>query len=286
MTTPGCTPTPCAARAQFCVLSSSSGGNCSVLLTPDGPILLDAGLSPRRTRALLSDIGINPDSVRHALLTHLDKDHIHDGWGACDSITFHIHRNHRARAMRSPIAHTRTRVFDDAPFEVTASLRVDPLLVAHDDLGVVAMRIEYEGAQLGLATDTGRVTAALCKHLHAVSVLAIESNYCPILQTHSDRPQFLKDRIMGGRGHLSNAETAQAVAHIAPTDAVVLLHLSRQCNRPEIARRHHDSAPYNLVVASHDKPTPWVPIPVRTPRAAPEPPVISAPAPRQPLLWG
>lgn len=272
--------------AQLCVLSSSSGGNCSVLLTPAGPILLDAGLSPRRTRSLLANVGIDPGTVRHALLTHLDRDHIHDGWAACDGITFHIHRNHRARAMRSPIAHARFNIFTDEPFEVAQALRVHPLLVAHDDLGVVAMRLECAGAQLGLATDTGRVTPALCNHLRAVNVLAIESNYCPVLQHASDRPQFLKDRITGGRGHLSNAESARAVASIAPTDAVVLLHLSRQCNRPEIAMRHHERAPYNLVVASHDTPTPWVPVPVRTPRDEPEPPVINAPTPRQPLLWG
>ena len=88
-----------------------------------------------------------------------------------------------------------------------------------------------------------------------VDVLAIESNYCPVMQENSDRPEFLKRRIMDGSGHLSNQQSAAAVRAIAPKKHVVLLHLSRQCNTPELAAMGHAGAPYELTVAHHEVPT-------------------------------
>ena len=93
-----------------------------------------------------------------------------------------------------------------------------------------------------------------------MDVLAIESNYCPVMQRDSDRPDFLKDRIMNGAGHLSNEECRGAVSAIAPKREVVLLHLSRQCNTPEQATRYHAGAPYRVTVSAHDTPTRPIPM--------------------------
>jgi len=68
-------------------------------------------------------------------------------------------------------------------------------------------------------------------------VLLLESNYDPAMQRASGRSPYLIDRIMGGRGHLSNAEAldvARAVDRVQPLAALVLLHLSRQCNCPRL----------------------------------------------------
>jgi phosphoribosyl 1,2-cyclic phosphodiesterase len=66
---------------------------------------------------------------------------------------------------------------------------------------------------------------------------------------------MLKNRITGGAGHLSNRQCAEAVARIAPREHVVLLHLSRDCNRPELAAAAHAGASYRLTVASQESPT-------------------------------
>jgi len=263
-------------RARLCVLASSSAGNCSVLkvLGPRGQRwigLIDAGLSPRRTRLLLAQRGVELDAVDDVLLTHLDRDHWHRAWGIGRhwSASVRIHDRHLGRARAQRVIPRRCEPFAET-FEPTPGVRVSPLLMAHDSLGTAAFRIEIEGAgALGFATDLGRVSDALVDHLADVDVLAIESNYCPRMQRASARPAFLKDRIMGGRGHLSNHEAAEATAGIRPRRGAVFLHLSRQCNTPELVADMHAGAPYETTIAAPLEPTRWVTI---------APPACAAPA--------
>lgn len=249
---------------RLCVLASSSSGNCAALVMGRGDsagvVLLDCGLSPRRTRRLLGAIGLDMEQVDHVLLTHLDVDHWQPGWSRAmpDRVRVWIHRTHRARAQREGLLARRMEVFDDE-FEPCAGARVRPMLVAHDSHGAVAMRIGLGGsAALGWATDIGHVTPGLIELLRGVDVLGIESNYCPRMQLASSRPEFLKRRIMGGEGHLSNAQCAEAVRGIAPRRTVILLHLSRECNHPELARGAHSNPPPELLVAPVEGPSPWV----------------------------
>ena len=252
-------------EARLCVLSSSSSGNCSLLSVRRGTqtftVLIDAGLSPRRTRRHLCEIGHGDDRIDHIILTHLDVDHWHSGWmnDRPEGTTLHIHKRHRGRAERCGASTLRTEIFHET-FEPLPGVRIHPLLVAHDDLGTAAFLFEFHetGRTLGYATDTGRPTQELCDHLKAVDVLAIESNYCPKMQLASNRPAFLKQRIMGGKGHLSNQESARAVARMCPRETLVLLHLSRQCNLPEVAREAHSPHAPNLVIASPDTPTAFI----------------------------
>ena len=258
----------------LCVLASGSGGNCAVLRTPapgaDGgydATLIDLGLSPTRTRAELARRGIDPSRVTDVVFTHLDSDHCHPGWirGVHNSswrATLHIHERHLGRAERAGLLTTRTRPFG-ARHAVSESITLGSRLLAHDSLGVACLRLEVDRgdgrrAHIGVATDVGRVTPGLIGHLRGVDCLAIESNYDPVMQRDSGRPEALKRRIMGGSGHLSNELSAHAVERIAPLEHLVLLHLSRQCNSPgRVASAHarHGLAP---VITDQFAPTPWI----------------------------
>lgn len=262
-------PTP-PALAYLTVLASGSGGNCSVLMRPSRDPsctrpelwLLDAGLSPRRTRAALEQIGLDFADVRGLLITHLDHDHYHGGW--CEAlpsrtrVLMHVaHRDFRRSGFRIP-AHTEG--FEDA-FELAPGLHVRPWLGQHDDEGVCAFRIDMHDtgdarhASLGFATDLGRIEPALIELFEGVGVLAIESNYCPDMQMASNRPDFLKRRIMGGSGHLSNHQAAAAVLRIQPTQHVIFLHLSRECNEPAIVCAMHEGSDYEFTIADQFVPT-------------------------------
>jgi len=275
----------------FRVLASSSRGNCSVLvITSAGRrrvFLIDAGLSPRRTSELLASTGLAADSIAGVILTHLDHDHWHPGWLSAlpEGCTVHIHRRHRGRAERGGMLYLRTNVFE-TDFEIAPGVDARPVLGSHDDLGVAAFRFDFgrTGRALGFATDLGRATDPLVEHLEGVDVLAIESNYCPRLQAASLRPDFLKRRITGGSGHLSNEQAAEAAARIAPREHTILLHLSLDCNTPDRARRGHAWAPYALTLAHDTEPTPWIPLmwgsaPARQPRRVPTPTAVA------PSLW-
>ncbi|HEX2838621.1 MAG TPA: MBL fold metallo-hydrolase [Phycisphaerales bacterium] len=254
---------------QLCVLSSSSSGNCSALLVGQGDArrlyLIDLGLSPRRTRLLLAQVGLAGVPVHGVLLTHLDADHWRPTWvnALPETAPIFVHRRHRGRAGREGVTHHRTELFEgdfDLPAAGGAPVYVRCVTNPHDDLGSVAFRFMLESApgDLGYATDIGTPTRTLSTTLAGVDVLALESNYCPRMQEASARPESLKDRIMGGSGHLSNEQSAQLVRDIAPRSHVVLLHLSRQCNHPETALRHHQHAPVKVTLAMPDAPTPWL----------------------------
>jgi len=258
-------------EVALCVLASSSGGNCSVLVHQDRgrrrAVLIDAGLSPRRTGLALARLGLRPADVSDICFTHLDTDHCHPGWRRPPrgfDATLRVHRRHMGRAERSGMLFgTRTEPFDDG-FELAPFARVVTSLLEHDDLGVAAFRFEFSTpgdsrvASLGYATDLGRVTEHCVRTLAGVGTLAIESNYCPRLQIASPRPEFLKRRIMEGSGHLSNEEALEATWSIAPRDHAVFLHLSRECNRPDLVSALHEGADYARTIAHHAEPTRWV----------------------------
>ena len=257
-------PVPCDGPA-ISVLASGSSGNCTALVLDvcgrRRVCLIDAGLSPRRTDAMLQSVGLSLAELDSIVLTHLDHDHYHAGWcvNLPEGARIFLHKGHAGRARRDgrlPGAHA---TFEDR-FEMCAGVEVRVRMAAHDDLGVASFRFEFAGigASMGFATDLGRVTSAILDHLRGVDVLAIESNYCPRLQQSSMRPGFLKRRIMGGAGHLSNEQCLRAIEEIHPRSHVVFLHLSRECNRPEIITEMHAGSDYAFTVAGSDTPTRWV----------------------------
>ncbi len=250
-------------ESEFCVLSSSSSGNCSVLITGSGRLrritLIDCGLSPLRTRTLLARLGLGFDLIDEVLVTHLDSDHVHPSWARAlpRHARFRLHAAHADQAARHGVPLPAHEPFDGS-FVLACGVSVAPTALVHDEWGVTAYRLFAANWSLGYATDIGRPSRRLVSAMAGVDVLAIESNYCPAMQEASGRPEFLKKRIMGGRGHLSNAQCADAVRAIAPGSHVVLLHLSRQCNTPDLARAPHASAAYDLTVAHPQRPTPLI----------------------------
>jgi phosphoribosyl 1,2-cyclic phosphodiesterase len=251
------------------VLASGSAGNCTVIIAGRGMdrsvVLVDIGISLRRARLLLRDCDLDLADIDAVLVTHLDSDHYQPSWTrALSRATFHMHDRHHRFARRHHLIDPKARVapHDGERFLVTDAVSIDPLHVAHDDLGVSAFRFAFRrAAPLGFATDIGRVTDDFIAHFRGVATMAIESNYCPRLQLASSRPEFLKRRIMGGSGHLSNEQCADALEHINPTHDAVLLHLSRECNTPGRARAPHAGRHYRTTVTSQHDPTPWIEIP-------------------------
>jgi phosphoribosyl 1,2-cyclic phosphodiesterase len=247
------------------VLASGSSGNCTVMvLQACGRrrlCLIDAGLSPRRTERMLEALGLSLADLDSIILTHLDHDHYHSGWatGLPDGACLRLHRRHAARARNEDRAPGACEPFEEG-FELCPGVHVRVCMASHDQLGVASFRFDFAGwgSSLGFATDLGRITDALLEHLRGVDVLAIESNYCPQLQHSSLRPWFLKRRIMGGQGHLSNDQALRAIEEIGPRSHVVFLHLSRECNRPEIISEMHAGADYAITIAAPETPTRWV----------------------------
>lgn len=244
---------------QLCVLGSGSSGNCTVVRIGGRALLLDAGFGPRSVARRLGEFGMSLGDLDAIVLTHLDRDHFAPTWFnavARHNIRIYCHERHVYAMYAHPASSDGLcarklrrdgllQVIDDRHFSLnlgTDAATLRPVHLAHDQTGTVGYHIETESGRLGFATDLGHVPGALIQAFKDVDVLAIESNYDPPMQRRSGRPALLQRRIMGGAGHLSNEQSFDAVraivaASTAPPRHIVLLHLSRQCNDPDIVRQ-------------------------------------------------
>ena len=269
---------------EACVLASGSAGNCTAVRAPSGVMLIDAGLGPRTTAQRLRGTGVAVADVAAVCLTHIDRDHCSRNWVPtilARGVRVFCHANRVDDLLRSALgaqpdpqqaANLREliRSFNDEPFEPLPGVEVRPLLLAHDRLGSCGFVVSGFGGRVGFATDLGRVPEALFDEFCDLDVLALESNYDHRMQVDSPRPWFLKQRIMGGSGHLSNQQAFDAVRRIfdrceaaggrLPAH-VVLLHRSRECNCPEVLRRlfSRDAriAPRVVLAEQHER-THWL----------------------------
>ena len=222
------------------------------------------------------------DQLLGVIVTHLDSDHWYPGWMDMlpAGVRVLVHANHIEHGRRTGLLNDRAESISGTG-RLAVGLIAAALLAAHDELGCAAFRFEFDtpagAATLGFATDVGRADQPLLDHLRDVDVLAIESNYCPRLQARSGRPWFLRQRITSGAGHLSNQQCAAAVRTIGPRSHVVLLHLSRHCNHPDLAHAEHLGADYSLTVSAHNRATGWIPIAPGGPARRRAPPTIHAP---------
>ena len=237
-------------------LGSGSSGNCSLLqATAPGRcrrLLVDCGFSIRRTRSRLDELEIELDSIDGIVLTHLDRDHFNPSWiRTLDrlEVPIHVAPRHLRDAHAAGIATEQWQPHGDC-IDFGDGLTAEPINLSHDESGCSAYRFEFEGHRLGFATDLGHVPDALLEFFTDLDMLAFESNYDRSMQLESDRPEFLKERIMGGSGHLSNEQSLHAILHMERTSSlrhIMLLHLSQQCNdRERICELYTACAPHLL----------------------------------------
>ncbi len=253
--------------ARFTVLASGSRGNAALLQVDDFGLLIDCGLHPQVLTARLAAVGASWRSVQAVILTHTHGDHWNDRMLAdlrSRRIPLWAHPDHLAHlATVAPSYATLdraglTRSYSaDRSHELAPGLVVRPLRVSHDSQPTFAFRIDGHNSpqapnsatapadgpawSLGYASDLGCWTADLVEAFAGVDVLAVEFNHDVALERASSRPKLLVQRVLGDQGHLSNDQAAAFTAAVAARSArglpahLVQLHLSRECNRPELA---------------------------------------------------
>jgi len=214
-------------------------------------VLIDAGLGPRTITRRLSQININPIDLEAIFVTHLDQDHFRPHWIATAlkwRISVFVHEWHlkalsKCRGYLDLCRAGLVRDFDSKPFEAWPGLQVRSVRLPHDNKGTIGYRFDSACGSVALATDLGHVPDEMIECFAGVDLLAIESNYDPQMQISSSRPDFLKQRVMGGRGHLSNQQSFEAVCRISERSLsgnprhIVLLHRSSQCNDPRAIKQ-------------------------------------------------
>lgn len=223
------------------ILASGSAGNATLVRSGDTRILVDAGLSARQLALRIQSCGVEPSALDAILLTHEHSDHS----GALPVLLARhkipIYCNAQtARAVRNakwPAA-CEWQLFTNGQTFNIKEISIRPFAVPHDAADPVGFRIAAGGAHFGILTDLGYPTRLVFEALHGIHGLFIETNHDEqLLQRDTKRPWSVKQRITSRHGHLSNAAAARVVAELASPSlkTVILGHLSRDCNTPDLA---------------------------------------------------
>jgi phosphoribosyl 1,2-cyclic phosphodiesterase len=224
------------------MLGSGSAGNSALIATDHGRILIDGGLSARQLVLRLALCGVNPEQLDGVLLTHEHGDHVCGLEVLCRKFNVPIYGNAlTAEAIRcSSIldAHRNWRIFRTGAEFSICDIVVRTFPVPHDAVDPVGFTLHAGNAALGFITDLGYATKMLTERLREVHTLVIETNHDEkMLQNDLHRPWPVKQRIQSRHGHLSNTAAANVIEQLLPgkIERVVLGHLSRDCNTPELA---------------------------------------------------
>ena len=221
-------------------LCSSSSGNASFLGDAEGGILFDAGVGIRNFKKLLEAAGLTPDSVRAIFLTHEHSDHV-KGLEAI-SCRHGIPVYGTEATLRSLLDSGRLSGSQeiqvlDGPARV-CGYEIHPFPTSHDSPGSVGYRVHTpDGMTAGICTDLGYVSQPVLQGILGCDFVMLESNYDEEMLETGPYPYFLKKRIAGRQGHLSNRQCAETLEKLirSGTRQIALAHLSEHNNLPQLA---------------------------------------------------
>lgn len=227
---------------KLTILGSGSNGNAAYVETDETRLLVDVGFSGRQIRQRLATIGRVPENLTAILITHEHSDHISGLAAIAEKARLPVYCN---RATMEEIQRTLGANLDFRLFVAgggfdVGDISVETFSIPHDAQDPVGFVLHTDAAKIGFATDLGHVTKLVLERLRATNALVLESNHdVRMLQDCPKRPWSLKQRILSRHGHLSNEAAADCVTEIMSDQLrhLYLGHLSRDCNKPELAHR-------------------------------------------------
>lgn len=223
------------------VLGSGSAGNCALVRSERCALLIDGGLSARQIVSRLETLGVSPEVLDGILITHEHGDHVGGLDVLCGKYSIPIYCNPiTSDAIKRSGSRSQKdwRLFATGSDFTIKDIDVRTFPVPHDAVDPVGFVLHSGGALVGVLTDLGHATKLVFERVRQVHTLLIETNHDEkLLQNDTRRPWAVKQRIMSRHGHLSNAAAASVVAELLGNGLrrVILGHLSRDCNSPEIA---------------------------------------------------
>ena len=224
------------------MLGSGSAGNSALVATDHCKILIDGGLSARQLVLRLAQCGVAPDQLDGVLLTHEHGDHVCGLEVLCRKLEVPIYCNAlTAEAIRCDELfeqHRNWRIFRTGAEFCICDVTVQTFPVPHDAVDPLGFAFHAGSGGLGFITDLGYATKMVIERLREVQALVIETNHDEkLLQNDLHRPWPVKQRIQSRHGHLSNMAAVSVIEELLPgkIERVVLGHLSRDCNTPDLA---------------------------------------------------
>ena len=231
---------------EYHVLASGSKGNATFIYVNHTGILIDCGITRKQLLFRLERVGFKQEDIEIVLLTHDHYDHkknIHifdpaicyTGFGCLDTISI----DHVLHAYKEIVIN---------------DIHILPLAISHDATTPLAFVIRYEDESILYMTDTGYVSKKNIKYIENLNYYIIESNHDIDMLMATQRPMYLKKRILSDKGHLDNHYSAMMMTKVIGknTKEIVLAHLSEEANTPELAYHTYlEIFKANLIDMSH-----------------------------------
>lgn len=236
-------------------LNSGSNGNCYYIGNDEEAIFVDAGISCRETEKRMYRLGLSMQKVKAIFVSHEHSDHI-----AGIPVL--------ARKYRLPVyitagtlQHGRLPLASELvfPFQAYEAVRIGNLSVTafpkwHDAFDPHSFVVSSETVRVGVFTDIGKPCAHVINHFQHCHAAFLETNYDEDMLMNGRYPAVLKNRIRGGKGHLSNTQALELFTRHRPSfmSHLLLSHLSKDNNNPQLVKDLFDRHTHNtsIVVAS------------------------------------
>lgn len=246
---------------QITSLNSGSNGNCYYIGNATEAVLIDAGISCRETERRMKRLGLKMDIVKAIFISHEHSDHIRGLEVLSKKYSLPVYITPKTMQHgRLNLNELYVKVFDESAPIAIGDLTVHAFSKAHDAIEPHSFMITHDGIRIGVFTDIGVPCQNLVHHFKQCHAAFLEANYDEKLLEQGRYPFFLKKRIRGGKGHLSNTQALEVFKMHKPSymTHILLSHLSRDNNKPELVldlfRPHAGRT--QVIVASRDVETP------------------------------
>lgn len=228
---------------RMCSIASGSSGNCIYVGSDDTHLLVDTGISKKRIEAGLRELEIKGDELDGILITHEHSDHIqglgvfsrkyevpiYATPGTIEGIKSYSGLGRMPEGLLHPIQIDQKFTLGD--------IIVDPFAISHDANEPSGYRMECGGKSAAVATDLGMYTDYIVQKLQNLDAVLLEANHDVHMLEVGAYPYYLKKRILGDKGHLSNELSGRLLCDILHDNLkyIVLGHLSKENNYARLA---------------------------------------------------
>jgi phosphoribosyl 1,2-cyclic phosphodiesterase len=241
-------------------LNSGSNGNCYYIGNNNEAVLIDAGLSCRETEKRMRQLGLSMNKVKGIFISHEHSDHIKALPVLAEKYNIPVHITENT-LKKGGIKFKKQLINDFIAYEpvLVGGFSVTAFPKHHDAIDPHSFMISFSGINVGVFTDIGNSCANVINHFSQCHAAFLETNYDESLLENGRYPTHLKNRIRGGKGHLSNKQALEIFNKHRPVfmSHLVLSHLSEDNNRPELVKQLFDehAIGVKIIVASRYEPT-------------------------------